>query len=85
MPDNTVVTVYTAGPSCQACTMTKRHLARRGIDFTEVPIGGDDNILDAINELDLSTAPVVCVSDGGGERYWDGYRPDLLDSIGGGR
>lgn len=77
------VTVYTSGPSCQACTMTKRHLDRRGIAYTEVRIDSDDNILLAINELGFSTAPVVCASTPEGELSWDGYRPDRINALGG--
>jgi glutaredoxin-like protein NrdH len=76
-----IVTIYTSGPSCMACTMTKRHLARRGIPFNEVAIDSDDNILEAINELELTTAPVVCASTALGEEFWDGYRPDRIDAL----
>ena len=75
------VTVYTSGPACAACKLTKRHLERRGISYTEVAIGSDDNILEAINELGLTTAPVVCASTAAGEIYWDGYRPDRIDGL----
>lgn len=73
------VTVYTAGPACQACTLTKRHLDRRGIAFTEQPLNGD-NAAAAI-ELGFTTAPVVCVSIDGVEQHWDGYRPDRIDGL----
>lgn len=76
-----IVTVYASGPSCMACTMTKRHLARRGIAFTEIPIDSDDAILAAAGELDLRTAPIVCASVDGAEQYWDGYRPDRIDAL----
>lgn len=75
------VTVYTTGPGCMACTLTKRHLERRGIPYAEIRIDSDDNILAAINELDLTTAPVVCASTSNGEQYWDGYRPDRIDAL----
>jgi glutaredoxin-like protein NrdH len=74
-----IVTVYTAGPACAACTMTKRHLSRRAIPFTEVPI--DDAILVVAAELGLRTAPIVCAEFGGGRRTWDGYRPDRIDAL----
>ncbi len=77
---NPVVTVYT-GPSCQACTLTKKHLARRGVEFTEIPLDSDDGILAAAQELGLSTAPVVCASTPDGEVFWDGYRPDRIDQL----
>lgn len=75
----TTVTVYTSGPSCQACTLTKRHLDRRGITYTEEPLDGD-NAAAAI-ELGFTTAPVVCVSVDGAEDAWSGYRPDRIDKI----
>lgn len=73
------VTVYTSGPSCMACTQTKRHLDRRGITYTEQPLD-EDNAAAAI-ELGFTTAPVVCVSVDGVETSWDGYRPDRIDSL----
>lgn len=75
------ITVYTAGPSCQACTLTKRHLDRRGLAYTEEPIDGRDEILDAAAELGLTSAPIVCASVDGEEQYWDGYRPDRIDGL----
>lgn len=76
-----VVTVYTSGPSCMQCRMTKRHLEGRGIPFSEVAIDSDDNILAAITELGFTTAPVVCASTWKGEESWDGYRPDRIDAL----
>lgn len=75
------VTVYTSGPSCQACVMTKRHMDRRGIAYTEVAIDSDDGILAAAEELGLKAAPIVCAATPDGERYWDGYRPDRIDAL----
>ena len=76
------VTIYTSGPSCMACVQTKRHLDRRGIAYTEVPIDSDDGIAAAAIELGFTTAPVVCVATADGEQSWDGYRPDRIDSLG---
>lgn len=76
-----IVTVYTSGPSCAACTATKRHLDRRGIPYTEVAIDSDDNILAAILELGYTTSPVVCAATAMGEQSWDGYRPDRIDGL----
>ena len=76
-----ITTVYTSGPSCMACTMTKRHLDRRKVPYTEVPIDSEPAIMDAVEELGLTTAPVVCVSVDGVESYWDGYRPDRIDAL----
>lgn len=75
-----IVTVYTTGPSCGACTMTKRHLDRRGIAYTEQPLD-DDNLAAAV-DLGFTTAPVVCVNVDGVEDSWQGYRPDRIDALG---
>lgn len=56
------VTVYTTGPSCQACRMTKKRLTDHGIAFTEVLFDADPTDLDAATYLGFTTAPVVCVS-----------------------
>lgn len=76
-----IVTVYTAGSSCQACTLTKRHLTKIGVAFTEVPLDSDEGIRAAAIELGLSTAPIVCVQDGDEGYCFDGYRPDKLDAL----
>lgn len=78
-PNRLVVTVYTSGPSCMACTQTKRHLTRRGIPFTEQPI--DDDVLAAASELGFTTAPIVCATIGDTDQSWDGYRPDHIDAL----
>ncbi len=74
------VTVYTAG-TCQACAMTKLHMKKRGIRYTEVRIDSDDSVLEAILELGFTTAPVVLAATGEGEEAWDGYRPDRIDGL----
>lgn len=74
-----IVTVYTSGPSCQACVLTKRHLDRRGIAYTEKAIDAGD--AEAATYLGYTTAPVVCVSVDGVESSWSGYRPDRIDKI----
>lgn len=75
------VTIYTTGPSCMACTQTKRHLGRRDIPYTEIPIDSDPNIYEAITALGFTTAPVVCAATRDGEQSWDGYRPDRIDAL----
>ena len=74
------VTVYTA-PSCMACKQTMRHMDKRGIRYTQVPLDSDDRNFDAAHELDLKQAPVVCAHTDAGEQYWDGYRPDRIDAL----
>ncbi|RIT33772.1 glutaredoxin family protein [Mycobacteroides abscessus] len=80
MPELTV-TVYTAGPSCQPCKATLRHLDRLGIAYTTVSIDSDDAIREAAIELGMKTAPIVCVATAAGEDHSDGYRPDRIDAL----
>ncbi|MGC5224511.1 glutaredoxin family protein [Micromonospora sp. DT81.3] len=73
------ITVYTTGPSCARCTLTKNVLTRKGVEFVEVDIR-DNPAARAyvVEELGYSDAPVVVVSD---EDHWSGFRPDHIDRI----
>ena len=73
------VTVYTT-PACPGCRMTKWHMDKLGIHYTEVPILIGD-FAEAFAELELQQAPVVCASVDGNETYWGGYRPDRIDAL----
>lgn len=80
------VTVYSTGPTCQRCTLTKKHLTRLGVDFTEVRIDEDTDAAEALKAQGFTTAPVVHYNlpdaDGPGAEVWfDGYRPDSLNAI----
>lgn len=74
------VTVYTTGPGCQSCKLTKMHLNRRGIPYTEVRIDTDDTAAAKINQLGFTgtSAPVVTVGE---DQSWNGYRPDKIDGL----
>lgn len=74
------VTVYTTGPACQACKLTKDLLWRIGVEYTEKPI--DDEISAIVAERGFKSAPVVHVAvDGQEPTYWDGFRPDRLREL----
>ena len=66
------ITVYTAGPNCQPCRLTKRHLQTKGIPFTEKPLTAAGQLAEG-----LKTAPVVQA----GTEVWDGYRPSRIDAL----
>lgn len=74
----TTVTVYTTS-NCQGCTLTKRHMDRRGIAFTEIEI--DDDNREAIVYLGFTSAPVVLANIAGREQSWSGYRPDRIEAL----
>lgn len=72
------VTVFTTGPSCHLCRVTKVHMQRRGIDFVEVRLDENPVLAEKIRELGFVAAPVVLVDD---EDCWEGYSSDRIDAL----
>lgn len=73
------ITVYTTGPSCGKCTMTKRMLTGKGIPFVEVNINDDPAAFAYVTEdLGYSMAPVVVEHE---HDHWCDLRPDQIDRI----
>lgn len=74
------VTVYTAGPGCVQCRLTRQCLTRAGIAFTEIDLTDEVNgpHRDYVTEeLGYSQAPVVMVDDEP-EHHWSGFQPALI-------
>lgn len=69
-----MIVVYTQ-PGCIQCVSTKRHLAKRELQFAERPI---DEIRERAMAAGIQAAPVVTVDD---EQIWGGYRPDRIDAL----
>ncbi|MDR7184626.1 glutaredoxin-like protein NrdH [Microbacterium trichothecenolyticum] len=73
------VTVYTTGPSCQRCKLTKDVLKSKGVPFIEVDIREHPAAREyVVDELGYAEAPVVVVDD---NDHWSGFRPDQIDRI----
>lgn len=75
------VTVYSTGPSCGQCFMTKKQLEAKGIPYIEVDVTQDENkgAHEYITEdLGYSQAPVVVVDE---HDHWSGFRPDHIDRL----
>lgn len=71
--------VYTTGPTCGKCEMTKRMLKGKGIPYIEINIRDDEAAYEYVTvELGYSTAPVVVVDD---QDHWCDLRPDQIDRI----
>lgn len=71
--------VYTTGPSCGKCEMTKRMLKAKGIPFIETNIRDDEAAREYVTvELGYSTAPVVVVDD---QDHWCDLRPDHIERV----
>lgn len=68
-----MITVYTTGPSCMQCTMTKRAFLKAAVEFEEVNVRENEAAMAYIqDELCYDQAPVVVVSD---EDHWAGFQP----------
>lgn len=72
------VTVFTTGPTCQMCRVTKIHLKNKGIDFEEVRLDEHPDLAEKVRELGFTTAPVVLVDE---DDVWDGYRSEAIDEL----
>ena len=73
------VSVYTTGPECIRCVLTKRVLTEKGVRFLEVDIRSNDAAREyVVEDLGYTEAPVVVVTD---EDHWSGFRPDKIDEL----
>ena len=76
------LTIYTTGPTCIRCTMTKKVLNKKGIDYTEVDIRNNPAAREYITEdLGYTEAPVCIIEDGTNQNHWSGFRPDLIEKL----
>lgn len=76
-----MVTVFSTGPSCHRCLITKKHLERRGVPYVEVRIDLEENSqwAERLKEMGFTQAPVVQVDD---DDVWEGYSADSIDELG---
>jgi glutaredoxin-like protein NrdH len=77
------VTVYSTGPQCMRCGLTRRRLDEAGIPFTVIDLTRQENASHrefVTHELGYTEAPVVVVHDEP-EHHWSGFRPDLIDRL----
>lgn len=71
------VTVYTTGPACQQCNMTKKVMEREGIFYTEVDLRKNPEIADEFRAKGLTQAPIVTTDT----KTWSGFRVDKIVSL----
>lgn len=72
------LTVYTTGPSCGKCTMTKLMLDGKAVPYVEVDITENPAAYAYItDELGYTKAPVV-VDD---QDHWCDMRPDHIERV----
>jgi glutaredoxin-like protein NrdH len=73
------ITVYTTGPACMQCRLTKTALTTAGLGFEEIDVRQSAEALDYIqDELGYTQAPVVVVDD---QDHWSGFQPDEIRRV----
>jgi len=73
------ITVYTTGPGCGRCLVTKRALDKEGITYREVNIRENPAAREYVTEeLGYTVAPVVVVDD---DDHWCDLRPDHIERV----
>lgn len=77
------VTMYSTGPACMQCELTRRCLRDFGTPYREVDLCDDANFAAlqyVTDDLGYSQSPVVEV-DGQTEHHWSGFQPDLIKRL----
>lgn len=59
------------------CVATKKHMDRRGIEYTEIDVSKDSESLEHVVGLGYKQVPVVEV-DG---KHWSGYNYDKIEAL----
>lgn len=71
--------IYTTGPSCGKCQMTKRMLDAKGVPWEETNITENPEAYAYVTEeLGYTVAPVVVVDD---NDHWCDLRPDQIERV----
>lgn len=70
------VTVYTTGPQCRKCTLTKKFLDKHGITYTEVRIDENPQLADQLRADGFTVAPIVETA-----WRWSDFRHDKLRAL----
>lgn len=73
-----LVTVWTKS-ACSQCVMTKKLMARQGIDFVEADLEEHPEQLQKFKDEGLLQAPIIVLGHDG--RRWAGFRPDLINEL----
>ncbi len=70
------ITVYTK-THCPQCDATKRQLTKQGLDFDQVDLTANQELVDQFIAKGFKQTPIV-VTD---EDTWSGYRPDMIKKV----
>ncbi|ASR85077.1 NrdH-like glutaredoxin [Mycobacterium phage PhelpsODU] len=71
-----MLTVYTTGPQCSKCSLTKRAFDKAGVEYAEVRLDESPETAAAFRDAGHTVAPVV--HDGLTGETWSDFRRDLI-------
>lgn len=75
-----MITVYSK-PNCELCEMTKEFLKEHYVEFEEINVEENEEVLEIIKEKGFKNLPVVIVSNKGFVFEFDGFQMDLLEGL----
>ncbi|NMM93345.1 glutaredoxin-like protein NrdH [Bifidobacterium oedipodis] len=70
------VTIYSTS-HCPQCAATKRQFSKLGIDYRDINLEEQPQVLEQLRAEGFHQAPVVVTDD----QSWCGYRPDLIKQL----
>lgn len=72
------ITVFTKN-DCAQCTATKKMMAEKGIEFTEINVEEHEHVFDILKMANIYSMPAVVVDTF--ENGWTGFRPDRIEEL----
>lgn len=64
--------------NCQPCKMTKRELEKNHIDYTEVDLSQNPDVMETMRSKGFLKAPIVVPSEGDA---WTGFAPSKIKAL----
>lgn len=71
-----MLTIYTTGPECYKCNLTKGRFEKAGVAFTEVLLSDAPDAAAGFRDQGHTSAPVV--TDELTNTMWSDFRPDRI-------
>lgn len=71
------VTIYTTGPACNKCNLTKKALTKAGVLFTEILLSDDPDAKARFDAKGYTMAPIVVTDDD----EWSDFRIDKINGL----
>ncbi|ASR85952.1 NrdH-like glutaredoxin [Mycobacterium Phage Niklas] len=73
-----MITIYTTGPQCSKCNLTKRAFDKAGVEYTEVRLDQAPETAEAMRADGHMVAPVV--NDRQLNVTWSDFRRDMIQA-----